>query len=109
MRLFVQTDPMLNNLAPKTDQDRISKFLLRVTTRYQADKWWEQKKTYQLQENPCIKYQVLLTQNIWIVCQIVRRITNKILGGERFKWKEILVEIVLLNRLTEQGHLSLPY
>ena len=54
------------------------------------------KKTYQLQENPCIKYQLLLTQIIRIVWQIVRRITNKILGGERFKWKEILVEMFYL-------------
>ena len=54
------------------------------------------KKTYQLQENPCIKYHFLLTQIFRIVWQIVRRITNKILGGERFKWKEISVAMFYL-------------
>ena len=93
MWYFVQTDPMLHILAPKTDQERISPYNDNTVS---SRKVMRIKKTFQSQGNPCIKYQLLLTQIIWIVWQIVMRITNKILGGERFKWKEISVEMFYL-------------
>ena len=48
---------------------------------YQADKWWEKRK-YQLGDYKLIRYQILQTNLTRTVWQIVRRITNEILGVE---------------------------
>ena len=61
------------NLTPISDQDRISPHNIKQTND-------ENKEKYKLRGNELIQHQILQTNIMRTVWQIVRRITNEILG-----------------------------
>ena len=70
------TGVFVNPSTPMSDQDRISLYSINTITGRQAMR----KKIYQLDGYLLIQYQLLRTNVARIILQIVRRISNEMLG-----------------------------
>ena len=70
------TGVFVNPSTPMSDQDRISLYNINTITGRQAMR----KRKYQLDGYLLIQYQILRTNIVRIILQIVRRINNEMLG-----------------------------